>query len=144
MKLDELADTIIDLSGKPSSSIVRTLAKGDLVRYQGDKWEIVVSPKKLQRGIWVIGLENVSTTAKTYVKIFEDEKPKMTAHERKVYIQNIRKVVKQWKHDEDSLTRFIKQYYWNLAELNRFADEDVRECMGLFPAHLLKRSGIVF
>jgi hypothetical protein len=119
------------------------LKKGDIVAYESKEWTIAVPPKKLQRGIWILGLEGEHTDEQQYIKIYENTKPNMTAHEKKVYVNNIKSVVKEWGHDEDRMVEFIGRYLWNLSELNRFADEDVRECMALFPANLLKKSGVV-
>ena len=143
MKLNNISATAINLSNKPPSTIIRSLKKGDEVMWEGQHYVIAVSPKKYQRGIWLLGLIHKEKGEQQYVKVFEDTKPNMTGHEKKVYVTNITEVVSQWGEDEERMLRFIQQYHWNLSELNRFALEDVRKVMSLFPVKLLKKSGII-
>ena len=138
MKLN--TDSIIDLSDDPSISIVTKLKKNDLIVHNGEKFYIEIPPKRLQKGIWVIGLKNDSN--KKYIRIEEKVKPKMTPKEKRTMISNINGVIKMYSNNEQRMVEIVKNYYNNLTEHNSYNEKDVREIMGKFPTDILQKSGI--
>ena len=145
MKFDDFSQSIVNLSDSPSESLIPKLAKGDTVLYDGKECKIDFAPKKYQgiKGVWIVGLEEVRTKKKFAIKLVSSEKPTMTVYEKKVYKRNIKAIVKQFQDDEERLIEIIKNYHWNMASLNNYADENVRECLSVFPVELLKKSGII-
>lgn len=141
MKFKDIVQPIVDLSERPSVSIVTKLKKNDLVVYEGQEWRVEFPPKKAQKGVWLIGLGNGEDNK--YIKIVEDEKPKMTSHEKRTMVRNIKEVSKMFKDDEDRLISVIQDYHYNLNEHNNYDEKDVRECMSEFPIDALKKSGVV-
>jgi|CXWL01.1.fsa_nt_gi hypothetical protein len=141
MKLKKFAHPVIDLSDTPSVAIVTKLKKNDLVVFEGIEWNVEVPPKKAQKGMWIVGL--AKGEERKYVKVVENNKPKMTAHEKKTMIQNINGVLNMFKENEPKLIGLVEDYYRNLSEHNNYDDKDIRECMSKFPIELLKKSGIV-
>ena len=141
MKLGNISTPIVDLSERPSVAIVTKLKKSDLVVYEGEEWQVEFPPKKVHKGVWYIGLSNDSN--KKYVKVVENTKPKMTAHEKKTMTNNIRGVVDMFSENEQRLVKMAKDYHQNLKNHNNYDDKDVRECMSAFPINILKKSGVV-
>jgi len=138
MKLAKIVMPIVDLAEDLSVSIVTGLKKNDIVVYEGEEWSVELPPKKVQKGVWWIGL--VTQTESKYVKIVEDVSPHMTAHEKKTMIRNINGIVEMF--DEKRLVKIAVDYYNNLSVHNRYDNQDVRDCMSKFPITVLKRSGI--
>lgn len=141
MKLKKITKNFIDLSDTPSLAIVTKLKKNDLVVYEGTEWNVEVPPKKAQKGMWVVGLTRGED--KKYVKIVENTKPKMTLHEKRALVTNIKGILKLYSSDEKKMVKLVQDYHTNLRELNNYDEKDVRECMATFPIELLKKSGIV-
>lgn len=140
MKLTKLVEPIVDLSDKPSVSLVTKLKKNDLILHEGTEFYVEFPPKKIQKGIWWIGLRNEQE--KKYVKIIEDTKPRMTAKEKQTMSTNIRKIVKQYSKNDPKMIGIIKSYYENLAVHNNYDSKDVRDIMNKFPIELLKASKV--
>ena len=141
MKLGKIVAPVVDLSEKPSVSIVTKLKKNDVVVYEGQEWTIEFPPKKVHKGIWWIGLSNEKS--KKYVKVIEETKPKMTAHEKKTMVNNITGVVNMFIDNPARLQSLASDYHTNLSVHNNYDDKDVRECMACFPIEILKSSGVV-
>ena len=141
MKIGDISNTIIDLTDKPPLSVITKLRKNDVVTYEGSEWQIEFQPKKIQKGIWWIGLKNDFTNK--YVRVLENTKPRMTGHEKKTMIKNVKTISHQFKDNEDRLVTLVQSYYHNLAEHNNYDQKDVREVIGKFPLIAVKKSGVV-
>ena len=143
MKLDKISNPILDLSDAPSISIIKNLRVGDLIVDEGTEYLVQVVPKKLQKGQYVIGICTKDKKKSQYLKIRDNVKPQMTAHEKSVMLKNIRKNVDKFHGvDDKKLLEMIPAYYHNLAVLNGYDESDVRECMSEFPQDLLLESGV--
>jgi hypothetical protein len=141
MNIFSTTTTIIDLSENPSTALVTKLKKGDKVLYDGNEVTISVAPKKIRRDIWLVGVRD-KLGSPDYIRIMDVEKQKMTSHEKKVMLINIESIVTENADNESFLLELVHRYYENLAEFNRYTEEDVRECMTLFPNNILVKSGI--
>lgn len=141
MKISDISKSIIDLSDKPSLSVITKLRKNDVVMYEGSEWQIEFPPKKIQKGIWWIGIKNDFTNK--YVKILENTKPRMTAHEKRTMIKNVKSISNQFKDDEYKLVGLVQRYYFNLAMHNNYDQKDVRDVISKFPLEAVKKSGVV-
>jgi hypothetical protein len=140
MKLKNISKSIVDLSDNPTVALVSKLRKNDLVVHDGLEWNVEFAPKKVQKGVWWIGLRNGESNK--YVRVIEDMKPKMTAHEKKTMVNNIKGVVKMLGSENKRLEGVVRDYYSNLSTHNNYDDKDVRDCMTYFPVEALKRAGI--
>lgn len=141
MKIGDISKSIIDLSDKPPLSVITKLRKNDVVQYDGSEWQIEFPPKKIQKGIWWVGIKN--DFSNKYVRVLENTKPRMTAHEKRTMIKNVKSISQQFKDNETRLIDLVQRYYYNLANHNNYDQKDVRDVIGKFPLEAVKKSGVV-
>ena len=139
MKFSEFSNVVLDLTDRPSITLIKELRAGDVIVYEGEEYTVVDRATKLHKNAWLLSVRNAQGVR--VIKLVQNDREPMTNHEKNQMINNIKSIVAEY--DDERLVELIPRYLHNLNTINKYQESDVRECMSHFPADLLKRAGIV-